>query len=57
MTAPAPVTPAPDFILHGEITPALVSALARLLIARAKRELEMEAAQAGDGDQQGGERT
>lgn len=51
MTAPAPATPAPEFVLHGEITPALVSALARLLIAHARRELAEEAAKAGDDDQ------
>jgi len=44
MTTRAPATPAPTFILHGEITPAVISALARLLISHARRELAAERA-------------
>lgn len=36
MTAP-PATAAPEFRLHGEISPALISALARLLISHARQ--------------------
>lgn len=39
-TAAAP----PTFRVHGQLTPAAISALARLLIAHARREIEAEAA-------------
>jgi hypothetical protein len=51
MTALAP-TPAPEFTVHGELTPAAISAIARLLIAYARRELEAEAGQADEGQEQ-----
>lgn len=46
---------APAFALHGEITPALISALARLLISHAQREIAQERAAQGRADGDGEE--
>lgn len=58
MIAAPTAPPAPEFTLHGELTPALISALAALLISHARRELaaERDGGRADEGDQHGGER-
>lgn len=54
MTAPAAIAAAPTFAVHGELSPRAIAALARNLIAHARRELDAEraVAAAGAGDQE-----